>query len=191
MQVLPLKDALKSKREHIIEEIRKGKLFIYPTDTVYGIGCNAEIAESVKRIAEAKGRDKDKPMSVIAPSKDWIAQNAKATPENMAFASTLLPGPYTVIMKAKPCAPKPAVAKEGTIAMRIPADEFTKIVMESGVPFITTSANLSGSKIINEISELPEEIKSTVDYAIDAGRIDGHSSRIFDLTKKEIKILRY
>ena len=155
---ISLEEALGKRRAEIIRHIAEGKVFIYPTDTVYGIGCSALNHSSVERIRKAKKREPDKPMSVIAPSGEWIEENAKGTNENMALAKSLLPGPYTVILNAKASAPKDAVGPKGTIAIRIPGDEFTKAVQESCVPFITTSANLSGDEPIKSISEIAEEI---------------------------------
>jgi len=191
MEIIKLKDALGSKKNHVIESVKAGKIFVYPTDTIYGIGCNANNSESVKKIKNAKGRDPEKPMSLITPSFDWILENATATKENLAFVNSLLPGPYTAILKAKPSAPKDLVTAQNTIGIRIPLNEFTDLVRTTGVPFVTTSANLSGEEPITKISDLPEDIKSMVDIAIDAGEIDGLPSRVFDLSGKEVNILRY
>src|SRR3989338_11323139 len=81
----------------IINQIKKGKLFIYPTDTIYGLGCNAENKESVNKIKEIKKRDKDKPLSIIAPSFTWINKNLIIDTD----LSKYLPGPYTIILKKK------------------------------------------------------------------------------------------
>ena len=62
-------------QNNLIQEILSGKIFIYPTDAIYGLGCNAENIDAVNKIKEIKQRDKDKPLSVIAPSIDWIKEN--------------------------------------------------------------------------------------------------------------------
>ncbi len=191
METIKLAEALKGKRDYILKSVKEGKIFVYPTDTIYGIGCNAEDGSAVKKIIDAKGRDEEKPMSVIAPSLQWISQNTKATQENFAFIGSLLPGPYTVVLKANPSAPKEVVTPQKTIGIRIPLNEFTDLIRTAGVPFVTTSANLSGEEPITKISDLPAEIKNMVDIAIDAGEIDGLPSRVFDLTGKEVNILRY
>ncbi|MBN2101966.1 MAG: threonylcarbamoyl-AMP synthase [Candidatus Aenigmarchaeota archaeon] len=191
MEIIRLSDALGSKKDYIIESVKAGKVFVYPTDTVYGIGCDANNSGSVSRIKNAKGRDPGKPMSVIAPSFDWIEENATGTKENLAFVKSLLPGPYTVILKATPSAPKELVSLQKTIGIRIPLNKFTDLVRTTGIPFVTTSANLSGEEPIKKISELPEDIKALTDIAIDAGEIDGLPSRVFDLSGKEVNIVRY
>ncbi len=191
MIVIKLAEALSSKREEVIKAIREGKVFVYPTDTIYGIGCNAEVSESVERIRRLKGRDGSKPFSVIAPSLEWIEENATAAKENMEFARSLLPGPYTVVMKAKTSAPASVVSGSGTIGIRIPSSPFTDIVKEAGVPFVTTSVNLSGEEPIKRIEDIPREMREGIDIIVDAGEIDGLPSRVFDLTGKELKILRH
>jgi L-threonylcarbamoyladenylate synthase len=191
MIVVKLRDALGTRRSEMIEAIKGGKLFVYPTDTIYGIGCNAQSDDSVKKIAAAKSRDEGKPMSVIAPSIDWIEQNTAATPQNMVFVKSLLPGPYTVILKAKPNAPKSVVSVDKTIGVRIPFGDFTKLVRDAGVPFVTTSVNISGEEPVKRIADIPDQIKAAVDIAIDDGEIDGLPSRIFDLSGKELRIARY
>jgi len=191
MEIIRQSDALGSKKDYIIESVEAGKIFVYPTDTIYGIGCDANNSESVSKIRNAKGRDTGKPMSVIAPSFDWILENSTATQENLAFVKTLLPGPYTVVLKAKPSAPKDIVSAQKTIGIRMPLNKFTDLVRTIGIPFLTTSANLSGEEHIKKISELPEDIKALTDIAIDAGEIDGLPSRVFDLTGKDVKIVRF
>ena len=84
------------KKSEIIENILNGKIFIYPTDTLYGIGCNAMNKASVEKIREIKGRDK-KPFSVIAPNIFWIKDNLIVDCDLEKY----LPGPYTVILKKK------------------------------------------------------------------------------------------
>ncbi|MCK5023195.1 MAG: Sua5/YciO/YrdC/YwlC family protein, partial [Candidatus Aenigmarchaeota archaeon] len=95
MKVIKLSSALKDmQRVELAKAIREGKIIIYPTDTLYGIGCNAEKAKSIEKILNAKGRGKDKPVSIIAPSMEWIAENTISTSHNLKFANNLLPGPY-------------------------------------------------------------------------------------------------
>ena len=78
-----------------VDEILNGKIFVYPTDTIYGLGCNALDGASVNKIKKMKGRDKDKPISVIAPSIDWIRENCIVDFDLHKY----LPGPYTLILK--------------------------------------------------------------------------------------------
>jgi len=188
MKIIKLREALKSG--DVRKAIADGKIFVYPTDTLYGIGCNIESRESAKKILKAKGRDSDKPFSVIVPSKEWIRKNTKITKENERFVDVLFPGPYTVILKAKEQIPY-AVSKEGSIGIRIPKNEFCDLIRSTGVLFITTSVNLSEEEPVYSVKRIPDQIKKIVDYAVDAGKIEGPASRVFDIRTNELKIARW
>lgn len=172
------------------ESLVNGYVFVYPTDTVYGLGCNAEIGESVDRIARVKGREGRKPFSVIAPSMDWIYENCIIPKTNLDLIGQLLPGPYTLILKTRLKIPH-VVAKGGTIGVRIPRNRFTDFIRKQGILFITTSANLKGEEPIRNINEAPKSVKDTADFAIDSGTLDNPSSRVFDFTGEKIEILRF
>ncbi|MEE9323440.1 MAG: L-threonylcarbamoyladenylate synthase [Candidatus Aenigmarchaeota archaeon] len=191
MKIIKLANALKDmERVELAKAIREGKIIIYPTDTLYGIGCNAKNSESVEKILKAKGRGHDKPLSIIAPSKEWIVENIKITSNNLKFIDNLFPGPYTVILKAKIKIPF-VVSKEGKIGTRIPRNEFCDFIRSQGFPFVTTSVNLSEENPVYSINDIPEQIKQIADYVIDAGEIKGHASRVYDISGKSLEILRW
>jgi L-threonylcarbamoyladenylate synthase len=192
MEIFKLREALKDKeRIKLAKAIREGGILFYPTDTLYGIGCNASNSESVNRIRKAKGRERDKPFSVIAPSKEWIFENSVLTKENVKFIDNLLPGPYTVVVKLKPGVLKGIATGERTLGVRIPRDEFCDFIRSQGVPFVTTSANLSEEEPVNSVKNIPAGISGIIDYAIDAGVISGHPSRLFGLSGRDLEILRW
>ena len=193
MKVVKLSDVISEPgtRKKIVEAIRQGHIFVYPTDTIYGLGCNAENPASLERIVKAKGRDGSKRFSVIASGKDWIWQHAMLSDANRKFAEDILPGPYTIIVRAKAGAPKAVVSGDRSLGIRLPQHPFTEIVKESGVPFVSTSVNLSGEEPVSSVNDIPARIRKTADWAIDAGRISGLASRVFDLREKDVKILRY
>lgn len=159
--------------QELSKAVLSGKIFIYPTDTIYGIGCNALIKESVEKIREIKQRDK-KPFSVIAPSFEWINENCIIDCELEKY----LPGAYTIILKKKNPTFLLWVSNSDSLGIRIPKNEFCDKIRKADVPFITTSVNISGEKPITNIKELPEEIKSKIDYIIDKGKIDGKPSTL-------------
>ena len=165
-------------------EIKKGKVFVYPTDTVYGIGCSINFRESVLRIKEAKKRD-NKPFSVAVPSLDWIRENCEL--ESDKFLDKL-PGKYTLICKLK--------NKERfkhvnfgleTLGVRIPDNWFCEILRDENVVFVSTSANISEEKPIKSVVELKNEILDYVDYFVDDGILDGKPSTIVDLSFGEFR----
>jgi len=171
------------KNINIIEEILNGKIFIYPTDTIYGLGCDATNKESVNKIKELKGRDKDKPLSVIAPSINWIEENCFVDLELKKY----LPGPYTLILKKKNKDFLLHVSNSETIGVRIPKCKFIEEIQKANVPFITTSVNLSGEPFAKSIEDVPREIKNKVNIIIEATEeLTGKPSTLI-INGKEIK----
>lgn len=149
-------------KQSIKEEILAGKIFIYPTDTIYGIGCDATNLDSVNKIKELKARDKDKPLSVIAPSVNWIKENFIIDVDLKKY----LPGAYTIILKRKNPEFLKWISSNDSIGIRIPKSSFTKKIQEAKVPFVTTSVNLSGEPFALTLEDIPEKIKQKVDYII-------------------------
>ncbi|MCK4714367.1 MAG: threonylcarbamoyl-AMP synthase [Candidatus Aenigmarchaeota archaeon] len=191
METVKLTDVLKKPelRKKIVNGIKAGKIFIYPTDTIYGIGCNAESAQSVEKISDMKGREERKTFSVIAPGKEWIWSHASISSVNKDLIDKMLPGPYTIIVTANTKSPKAVVSPEKTIGVRIPRHPFADIVEETGVPLVTTSVNLKDGPPVTKITNIPEQIKKSVDFIVDAGTIEGSASRIFDMRTEDVKAL--
>jgi len=178
------KEEASFRKEEIKQRILKGEIFIYPTDTIYGIGCNAQIHNSVDKIRELKGRP-TAPFSVIAPSVEWINQNCEVN-ENGEKWIKKLPGPYTLIFRYSS---KGGVAKSinpgvDTLGVRIPGHWFTALVQETEVPIVTTSANLVGKPFMTSLEDLDPEIKKGVSFIIYEGEKKGRPSTIIDLTQK-------
>jgi L-threonylcarbamoyladenylate synthase len=166
-----------------VEDMKHGAIFIYPTDTIYGLGCDATNEESVQMIKDLKYRDKDKPMSVIAPSVAWIKKHCVVDDK---MIKKYLPGPYTLILKKKDSNFLKQVASGDTLGVRIPDCEFTKLVQKSGVPFITTSVNFAGEPYAVQISDIDKKILDATDIIIGVGKLDGRPSTLV-IDGKEIK----
>lgn len=172
--------------KEILNSIRCGEIIIYPTDTIYGIGCNALNEEAVMKIREIKQRN-DKPFSVIAPSKLWISNNFVIKKSYL----DKLPGPFTYVINAKKKnVVSNAVVSGNKIGVRIPDHPFYEIIQKAKVPFVTTSVNVTGRKPYLAIRKIPRRIMNMVDIAIDAGTLDNSPSTVFDLTKELPIILR-
>jgi len=165
----------------MVESIKSGKIFIYPTDTIYGIGCDATNKQAVEKIRQIKNRD-SKPFSVIAPSFDWIYENCIVDCDLEKY----LPGHYTIILKKKNPDFLKWISDNDTIGVRIPAHEFVENIKEADVPFITTSVNLSGEKFATCIEEVNKEILNKVDVIVDSGKLDGQPSTLI-LDGKEVE----
>lgn len=156
------------------QKIISGRIFIYPTDTIYGLGCNATNKLSVEKIKEIKRRDADKPLSIIAPSIDWIFDNLIVD----VNLNKYLPGPYTIILKKKYPEFLSWVSENDKLGIRIPKCDFTREILNSGVPFITTSVNLSGEKPAVSLEDVSEEIKEKVDVIVSGREMSGKPSSL-------------
>jgi len=166
---------------NLIEKIKQGKIFIYPTDTIYGLGCNALNEKSVEKIKSIKKRE-NKPLSVVAPSIEWIKKHCIID----VNLGKYLPGPYTLILKKKNKNFLKHVSDTDSLGVRIPDCDFTGFIQKAGVPFITTSVNLSGEPPITKISDVPDGIKEKVDVIIDLGPLTGRPSTLI-VDGKEIR----
>lgn len=181
-------DELNIEKDSIIESIIDGAVFIYPTDTIYGIGCNALISKYVKKIRQLKGRSAN-PFSVIAPSVEWIKENCIITKGAEEWLDKL-PGPYTLILKLKNprCVTKDVNPGLQSLGVRIPNHWINKIIAEAEVPIVTTSVNRSGQDYMTSIEDLDTTVKKDVEFVIYEGKKEGRPSKIIDLTEK-IKII--
>jgi len=184
------KEEFESQKDIIRTSLKENSpIFIYPTDTIYGIGCNALNKEAVEKIREAKQR-KNNPFSVIAPSKEWIDENCTVN-ENAKDWIKRLPGPYTLVLKMKnQCVAENVAPGLGTLGVRIPDHWFSNFVAEIGIPIVTTSANKASEDFMTSLDDLGSEIKSRVDFIVYEGEKKGKPSRIIDLTDEEKVIER-
>ena len=164
--------------------IKKGKIFIYPTDTIYGLGCNALNRKAVEKIKNIKKRDGKKPLSIIAPSKSWIFKNLIA---DKKLVNKYLPGRYTLILKKKKRNFLKNASSSEFLGIRIPDNDFCRIIQKSEVPFITTSVNFSGEKPAVRIQDTNKQILSKVDVIINAGKLYGKPSIIVLPNGKKLK----
>lgn len=185
VEIIPFEDI---DAKFIIKRMKAGEIIIYPTDTIYGLGCNASKPGSVSMIRNIKRRDEDKPLSVIAPSKKWIYDHFEV--KKKSYIQTL-PGPFTFVLETK----KRAVARNvnpgsETLGVRIPYHAFTRLVQRANIPFVITSVNYSGQKPIREVREIPRSILRKVDIVIDGGFLPNHPSTVIDLTGEMAKILK-
>ncbi len=174
-------DQIRGRQDEILSRIEEGAIFIYPTDTVYSLGCNAEDESAVRRLRAIK--ESEKSFSVIAPSKEWILKNCDV-PKSAEEWMERLPGPYTLNL---PLRKDSSLAKsvangDGKVGVRMLDHHFQGIVERFGSPLVTTSANRIGKEIMTHIDRLDEKIKSNVDMVLYEGERKPKASEIVDLT---------
>lgn len=183
------KEEFLSHKGRLTGQIKAGDVFIHPTDTIYGLGCNALLAESVRRLREIKQRY-GKPLSIWVPGKAWIEENCIIHQSARKWIDKL-PGKYTLILKLKNKLVIPQEVNLGadTVGIRIPDIWFSAIVKELGVPTVTTSVNLSGSKSMTSLEDMEPQIKERVDFIVYDGRKENSPSQIIDLTGEEARFI--
>ncbi len=189
MQTLT-KEEFKIRRNEFLSKIEEGAVFIHPTDTIYGIGCNALDQKAVKKIRKIKQRY-TRPFSVIAPGKKWIYDNC-VVDKKINLWIEKLPRPYTLILKLKnkDCIAPNVNTDLDTLGVRIPDHWFSGAVKELGIPIVTTSANITGEDFMTSLENLSAKIKSKVEFIIYEGEKIGNPSKIIDLTKSKIEIIK-
>lgn len=183
------------KVDRVVNLIRNGGIVIYPTDTVYGMGCdlmNRKAIERLCHILEIKPQKLN--LSFICQDMSQISQYVKQMDTRVfKLLKRCLPGPYTFILEASSKVPKVLDVNKKTVGVRIPAHLITQaIVTTLGNPLITSS--IKDDDAITEYTTDPEEIfedfKHQVDMVIDAGAGGNIPSTVVDCTSSELKIVR-
>lgn len=160
--------------------IHSGGVFVYPTDTVYGIGGKADSGDVVRKINAMKGSNQSKPLSVMVSNFAMIDEYCDTGIWEDMILKRYLPGPYTFILKLR----RP-IAASGTdrLGVRMPDSAFCRALCERiGEPVITTSANLSGRKAPVRFGDVDKKILESVQVAVDGGPTKyGKASLVLDL----------
>lgn len=174
-----------------VEVLRNDCVIIYPTDTIYGLGCRLGSPKAIAKIYQLKKRERRKPLSFICHDLKQVSQYAVLTNQVFRLAKRLLPGPYTLVLTASRLAPKVIQSAKQAVGIRIPNHEVTKqLVAALGEPLISTSANLSGEDSLSNPKELEEIFGNRVDMILDAGILHGDPSTVLDCSSEDIKLLR-
>ena len=174
-----------------VEILRNGGVIIYPTDTVYGIGCDIFNREALERIFAIKSDSVNKLFSFICSDLKDIAQYARVSDYAYRTMKHLLPGPYTFILPAAKLVPKKLWSKRKTVGIRVPNHAVTlTLVKELGHPIISTSTtNRKGDVLID-----PFEIKNIFNFQVDlmlaSGNLSGDPSSVIDLSAEVPEIIR-
>lgn len=162
-----------------LEVLRKGGIILYPTDTVWGIGCDATDPEAVAKIYEMKKRSDSKSLVLLASDMDMICRYVKEVPEMAVQLVEVNDKPMTIIYPgavagksgdkaSKGCLAFNTVAEDGTVGIRVPMMDFCqRLVAKFGRPIVSTSANISGEPTPKKFAEISQEIRDAVDHIVD------------------------
>ncbi len=174
-----------------VEVLRKGGVIIYPTDTVYGLGCDIYNHEAVRRIYDIKNESETKLFSFICSDLKDISKYAKVSDYAYKTIKKLVPGPYTFVLPAAKEVPKKLWTKRKTVGIRIPDSPIAlMLAKELGNPIISTSTTTRLGKRLSN----PDEIRAIFDFSVDLMLSDGiqanESSSIIDLSGEEPNVIR-
>ena len=159
--------------EKLLETLKSGGIILYPTDTIWGIGCDATDDEAVMKIFELKNRDQNKPLIILVESEKRL-QDLVEVPAVAWDIMDLSEKPITIVYDAPKGISKNLLAEDGSIGIRLVKDEFCKrLISKLNKPIVSTSANFSGEKspksfadisqkLINEVDAVAESQKSRV-----------------------------
>ena len=177
-----------------IEVLRSGGVILYPTDTVWGIGCDATDPEAVAKVYAIKNREDSKSLVLLASDIDMVCRYVKEIPEMAVQLVEVNDKPMTIIYpgavvgnaeeKSPHCLAYNAVAEDGTVGIRIPMMDFCQqLVSRFGRPIVSTSANISGEATPKKFAEISEQIKSAVDYIVDPSLEKGATGKSSSIIK--------
>jgi len=176
----------------IADQLRHGAVICYPTDTVYGLGCDIYNQKAVKRIFQIKKRPKHKPFSFMCSSLKDVSTYCHVS--NLAYRvlRTHLPGPYTFILPAMKIVPRIMITKQKTVGLRVPANAICQALVEAlGNPILTTSAQVEGcDEYPREAFEVEELFGRQVDVVIDGGPLYPEPSTVISLVGDIPEVLR-
>ena len=173
------------------EVLAKGGIIAYPTDTVYGIGCDIFCKQSIDKIFLLKGKSKHAPLSFICPDLKDISNYAYVSNKAYKVMRQLLPGPYTFVLKGTRLVPKLMITKRKTVGIRIPDNKICiALLKELGHPIVSTSASLRDDVIFNDAEEIDIHIGHALDLIIEGGVLGMTPSSVVDLTDDSFRVLR-
>jgi L-threonylcarbamoyladenylate synthase len=175
--------------------LRSGEVIVYPTDTIYGLGCDALCEKAVEKILKIKEREKNGPLSVIVKDIQTIKKIAFVDRLREQIANELLPGSFTLVFPGVKNIPGIVSGGRNSIGVRIPDHSITKKLSEKFEnPIVTTSVNLSGGEPLSDpftIVEYFKERQVGPDLVLDCGKIvDAYPSVVIDITQQRPQILR-
>lgn len=178
----------------VVEVLKHGGVIIYPTDTVYGIGCDITNTKAVERIIKIKGlKSKEAQFSFICYDLSQVAEYAKVDNATFKLMKKNLPGPFTFILPGLNRVPEYFISRRKTVGVRIPNNNITlAIVSQLGKPILTTSAKDIDPLVeyTTDPEQLFENYKQVVDLVIDGGYSGNVPSTIVDCTGSSIEVQR-
>ena len=168
---------LQREADEAVRVLKEGGIILYPTDTVWGLGCDATNAEAVERIYKLKRSENKKSMLVLCASADMVVRYVNRAPGIAFEVMELATSPLTAILPGAVGVAGNLIPEEGTLGVRIPDHEFCRRMLRAlGRPIVSTSANISGQPAPRTYSEISQDIRQGVDLIVDPS-LEGHPTR--------------
>lgn len=178
------------KITRVVETLERGGVIVYPTDTVYGLGCDIRQKKALTHLYRMKGIADDHPVSFVCPDLADIARYAVVDDFAYRIMKRLLPGPFTFILNSTREVPRMLMRKRKTVGIRVPDHPVTlALVKELGAPILSTSASRPDEPFINDPEEIAGLFKSA-DIVIDSGLGGLEPSTILDLSEGRVELVR-
>lgn len=175
----------------VVECLKEGGIIIYPTDTVYGLGCDLFNKKGIEKIYEIKRKTKKQPLSFVCADLKHLSQFATVSDFAYRVMRRYLPGPYTFILPASRLVPKIILPKRQTTGIRVPDHQIClAIVRELGRPIISTSVKNDEGDLMNDPILIHDRFKHCVDLVIDGGIIPAEPSTVVSLIDDKVDVVR-
>ncbi|NMB76319.1 MAG: threonylcarbamoyl-AMP synthase [Myxococcales bacterium] len=175
----------------VVEALAQGAVIAYPTDTVYGIGCDIFSKSGIERIYQLKDRSRKKPLSFVCADLRDISRYAQVSDAAFRIMKRFLPGPYTFILEATKEVPRIMMSKRRTVGIRVPNHPVClALVRELMHPIISTSANISSEDPLCHPKEIHDKFGKVLDLVIDGGLLPNQPSTVIDLTGEAPYVVR-
>ncbi|MBX0296011.1 L-threonylcarbamoyladenylate synthase [Haloarcula nitratireducens] len=166
--------------ETAAEALREGELVVYPTETVYGLAADATDTHAVEAVFAAKGRSREKPVSLAVPDVDSALEYVAPTDREERFMREFLPGPVTVVTERRDGVPDALTGGEPRVGVRVPDHPVALALLDAVAPLTATSANVSGNPSATAVAEL-DEIRERAAVVLDGGETGGMGSTVVDV----------
>lgn len=150
-----------------IASLKEGNLILYPTDTVWGIGCDATKPDAVKKVYALKQREDTKALICLVANQAMLERHVEQVPEVAYDIMDLAEKPTTIVFDQPKGIAKNLIAEDNTLAIRVASDKFCQyLINKFGKPIVSTSANISGETTPKQFKEISQEILKGVDYVV-------------------------
>lgn len=177
--------------KRVADVLRSEGVIVYPTDTVYGLGCDINSRKALDRVRRIKKMDNRRHLTFVFADLKQIADYAQVTDAAYRILRRFLPGPYTFVLKATKLVPRIVLTKRNEVGIRIPDNEVCQgLVTELGNPILSSSVRLPDDQLVDDPRRIETIYKGQVDLVVDGGTFLSEPSSVISLMDDEPNVLR-